>query len=192
MQKNEVFEGLAELETGQRIKIIRKKMRRTLQDIADTTGLSASVLSQVERGVAGASITSIKAIAEALGVPLSRLLDPPPQPEAHTRSGTRVTFSANKTQQRFERLSAKFPGSVIEALKVFLPVGFHSDFVSHDGEELVYVLEGQVQYHLEDGDYVLSPGDSIHIDSHRKHQLKNIGQVEAVIISVGTLPLFDA
>lgn len=180
------------LETGQRIKQLRKQLRRTLQDIAAATGLSASFLSQVERGVAGVSLTSIKAIAEALGVPMSRLLEQPPQADAHTRSGVRPTFAASKSQQRFERLSAKFPGSVLEALKVYLPVGFCSDFVAHDGEELVYVLAGQVRYHLEDGDYALGPGDSIHIDSHRRHQLSNIGDVEAVIISVGTLPLFDA
>ncbi|MDN0076658.1 cupin domain-containing protein [Crenobacter sp. SG2303] len=71
-------------------------------------------------------------------------------------------------------------------------MGFCSEFTVYNGEELVYVLEGQVQYHLEDGDFELSPGDSIHIDSHRKHQLKNIGPVEAVIISIGTLPLFNS
>jgi len=190
--KNDLFEGLAALETGQRIKLIRKKLRKTLQEIAGETGVSASFISQVERGVAGASLTSIKAIAEALNVPLSVLLDEPAQHEPMTRQGTRVTFAASKTQQRFERLSAKFPGSVIEALKVFLPVGFCSEFAAHDGEELVYVLEGQVQYHLEDGDFELSPGDSIHIDSHRRHQLKNAGSVEAVIISIGTLPLFNS
>jgi quercetin dioxygenase-like cupin family protein len=166
-------------------------MKKTLLEVAMEAGLSVGFLSQVERNLAGISISSLINVAKALNVPLRVLFDQPLQTAPDSHKNKRKTYSIVETQQKYERLSTSFPGSVINAVKMELPVGYCSEFVSHDGDEFVYIMSGHARYTIAGKEYQLSGGDSVHFDAHQSHSLANIGDTVVELISVGTLAIFD-
>jgi transcriptional regulator with XRE-family HTH domain len=176
---------------GERIRRYRRESKKTLLEVATEAHLSVGFLSQVERNLTGVSLSSLANLASALKVPLGALLDQPKQEHPDSRQGQRREYVIADDQQRYERLSTSFPGSLINAVKVWLPVGYRSEWVSHEGDEFVYVLSGHVRYTIGKKEYPLTTGDSFHFDGHRQHRLANIGETPADLISIGTLKLFD-
>ncbi len=176
---------------GERLRRYRRQSGKTLQQVAEEAGLSVGFLSQAERNLTGVSLSSLANIAKALGVTVSTLFEQPAQSAPDTHQGQRPNYAIEEEAQRYERLSTVFPGSTINAVKMTLPVGYRSEFVSHDGDEFVYVLVGEIQYTVAGRDYRLGPGDSLHFDAHQTHSLGNAGTSPAEVISVGTLAIFD-
>ncbi|RQR49222.1 cupin domain-containing protein [Burkholderia sp. Bp9125] len=176
---------------GQRIRRLRREARMTLLEVAAEANLSIGFLSQVERNLTGISISSLVNVANALNVPLGELIEQPRQAQPDSHQGSRESYALDRTQQRYERLSTTFDGSLINAVKVQMMEGYRSEWVAHGGDEFVYVLAGQVCYTVGKKDYPLSPGDSIHFDARKRHRVANVGDGPAELIVVGTLPLFD-
>lgn len=176
---------------GQRIRRYRRELKKTLLEVATEAHLSVGFLSQVERNLTGVSISSLVNVASALKVPLNALLEQPKQEHPDSRQGQRREFVIADDQQRYERLSTSFPGSLINAVKVWLPVGYRSEWVSHEGDEFVYILSGHVRYTVGKKEYPLTSGDSFHFDGHRQHRLANISDTPVELIAIGTLKFFD-
>ncbi|WP_374338454.1 helix-turn-helix domain-containing protein [Leeia sp.] len=176
---------------GLRIRRRRREIKKTLQTVADESGLSVGFLSQVERNLTGISLSSLVNVAKSLGMPLRSLLDQPAQTEPDSHEGQRQVYSVGNSAQRYERLSSTFPGSALNATRLHYPAGYRSETVSHDGDEFVYVLSGSLQYSVAGQTYLLQAGDSLHFDAHKPHDIANVGSVEAEAIIIGTLALFD-
>lgn len=176
---------------GERLRRYRREARKTLLDVASEAGLSVGFLSQAERNLSGVSISSLANIAKALNVPLRLLIDQPEQRSPDSHAGQRRRYGTVDRGQTYERLSSRFPGSQINAVKMCLPVDYVSEAVAHDGDEFVYVLAGSVRYCVGGVDYLLQAGDSLHFDGRHSHFLANVGTVAAEMVSVGTLPIFD-
>ncbi|MFM0594298.1 helix-turn-helix domain-containing protein [Paraburkholderia dilworthii] len=176
---------------GQRIRRLRREARMTLLEVASAANLSIGFMSQVERNLTGISISSLVNVAKALNVPLGVLVDQPRQEQPDSHQGARESYSLDDTQQRYERLSTTFNGSLLNAVKVQLLEGYRSEWVAHGGDEFVYVLSGQVSYAVGKKEYLLASGDSLHFDAQQQHRVTNLGDGVAELISVGTLQLFD-
>lgn len=176
---------------GRRLRHYRREAGKTLLDVATETGLSIGFLSQAERDLTGISISSLTSIARALNVPLRALLEQPQQAEPDSHHGRREVYATRAAGQTYERLSTTFPGQVINAVKMTLPVGHASEQISHDGDEFVFVLAGSVRYSVGGKDYDLGPHDSLHFDAHQMHAVSNTGDTPAELLSIGTLPIFD-
>lgn len=176
---------------GDRIRMLRRGKGLTLQQVAEASGLTAGFLSQMERNLTGVTLTSLVSVSKALGVPLREILSQPMQLEPDTHQGKRQDYSVENVSLHYERLSASFPGSRLNALKIRVPSGYASGFESHEGEELLFVLSGTIEYTVDRKTYRLGLGDSMHIDSHRLHQIANSGDTSAEILWASTLPVFD-
>ncbi|MBL8300128.1 MAG: helix-turn-helix transcriptional regulator [Rhodanobacteraceae bacterium] len=176
---------------GERLRHYRRKAGKTLLEVASEAGLSVGFLSQAERNLSGVSLSSLANIAKALDVPLRLLVDQPEQRSPDSHAGQRRRYSTIDRGQTYERLSSSFSGSQINAVKMCLPVGYVSESVTHDGDEFVYVLSGNVSYCVAGIDYPLQGGDSLHFDGRQQHFLANTGATPAEVVSVGTLAIFD-
>ncbi|MEN2471440.1 helix-turn-helix domain-containing protein [Burkholderia sp. GS2Y] len=176
---------------GQRIRRLRREAKKTLLEVATEAKLSVGFLSQVERHLTGISLSSLVNVAKALDVPLGALIDQPRQAQPDSHAGSREPYAVDSTSQWYERLSTTFDGSLINAVKVRMMEGYRSEWVSHGGDEFVYVLTGRICYTVGKKDYPLSPGDSLHFDARKRHRVANVGDGPAELIAVGTLPLFD-
>lgn len=182
-------------EIGQRIRELRQKKRMTLEDLSSRTGLSKSFISEVEREIASLTITSLQKIAEALDVPLSDFF-PPPSPVSNgvrvTRAGEGSEFRMEATQNWiYSSLAANFPGRVLEPLLItLLPGHTRVEPYSHPGEEFGLVLEGTLTVLVEDKEFGLGPGDSIHLSSPVPHNWENRTDKPVKAILVSTPKIF--
>ncbi len=131
---------------GERLRRYRRAAKKTLHQVASESGLTASFLSQAERNLTGVSISSLANIAKSLNIPLNALFDQPAQPQPDSHEGERVRYTIEGQPLAYERLSSSFPGNLINAVKMNMPVGYQSELISHEGAEFSYVLSGQIVY----------------------------------------------
>jgi transcriptional regulator with XRE-family HTH domain len=161
------------MDIGKRIKKLRTQQKRTLQDIADECGFTKSLLSKIENEAVVPSISTLVKIAGALGVNVSILM------EEESRNRRVYTISREiaeekqvKTNQGYsfyafaiEQMDKKIQPMLISGKKG--EIIEHS--LSHEGEEFIYMLEGEMKFRVGNVEYILGPGDSLYFDSFEKH-----------------------
>jgi transcriptional regulator with XRE-family HTH domain len=189
------------LQVGRKIRARRLEVGLTLQKLANAVGVSQSLISQVERGLASPSITTLRRIAAALDVPIAALFlgDEDGSHDESDGLGRRLVV------RRSERKRLHVPRSKIgyELLtpdlsrKIeFLWIEYEPGAVTHPapmfhaGEENAVCLEGSVVVTIDGQEFVLDEGDSISFDSGRPHQVENRTEKRAVLVSAITPPAF--
>ena len=189
---------------GKRIRALRQERHLTLKELANQCGLSASFLSQVERGLSSASIASLHTIAKIMGVPLGTFFeDADHRPGASTRGTGRTMKNSvvkhteeslirlSNAMIKYTFLSNDFPGRQFEIVIGEIQPGTTYPLVPHEGEEFGYVLEGHLKFMIEDQTYSLGPGDSYHFDAMRPHTYQADGESLVRVLWVGTLKYFQ-
>lgn len=176
---------------GPKIHALRKAKRMTLQQVSDRSGLSVSFLSQVERDLASPTVISLAHIAHALGVAASYFLPPPPSGDTVVRSYDRQPFKLSDGEVVYARLGGDFDGRTLEPILVTYPPRFVSEVFHHDGEEFLYVLQGQIEVYLDDDAYSLHEGDSMHFASKQTHRVENPRDLPAQVVFVNTPTYID-
>ncbi|WP_198672300.1 helix-turn-helix domain-containing protein [Pseudogemmobacter bohemicus] len=175
---------------AERLRRLRKASGLSLRQLADATGTSASFLSQLERGLTGASTSTLIRIANAFGCsiaelfagtdsaqnPVLRRRDRPTLPEM---SGHRKALLSRRPLTQFEAYISEFE-----------PGGSTGDEAySHgDSHEMILVLAGQVQIDLGPLSYQLDEGDSIEFQSSVPHRVANSGTGPASVLFVTSPP----
>ena len=192
MAKNSAETRPAEADAplGKRLRDRRKQLGLTLKEVADGAGLSVGFISQIERGLNAPSLSSLAAISGVLRTQVTEFLAPPHPDAPFTLMGERRSFAIERHALRYERISASFPGSVLNGVIIHKPPGHRSESIRHEGEELFYVLEGAITVETEDESTVLEAGSSIHFKSTRRHSSWNHGTSPAVILHVCTSDIF--
>ena len=179
---------------GQRIKELRLERRLTLEEAADRTGCSAGFLSQLERNRAAPSISMLYSIAGALGAPITHFFPAVVHPTKVVRAHEREPFRFEGSPIIYSLLSTQFADRVMESLLVTIEPGDGSlpsdEYRAHPGEEFGYVLDGTLRLWIEDAQYDLLPGDSIHFMATVKHRLENPGKKPVTALWVLTPPVF--
>lgn len=177
-------------ELGVALRARRKELGLTMQSVADGAGLTAGFISQVERGLTAPSLASLASVAEVLQSPLSAFLQPPVQSSRTTRKTSRTSYSVAGAEVSYERLSTTFDGSRLHSVIVHEPPGFRGEPISHRGEEMFYLIDGEITVEIEGEVEILRKGDSIHFDSGRVHSTWNHGSRTASILWCGTMDIF--
>lgn len=183
-----------EIEIGPRIRELREASGMSLRGLARASGLSVGFLSQVERGISSIALTSLRAVADALGHPMSELFEADSEVSSDEDS---IVFTLMRGAERkrslvsggrhYEMLSARAPGLILEPMLVYIEPGESEEPAEgHSGEEFAYVLSGQLIYQVAGVDYLLEPGDSLYLRSNTPHALRNEGTETCVVVSVVT------
>ena len=180
-----------EITLGTKIRQCRKMAKLSMQTVADKAGLSVGFISQVERDITVPSLASLRAIADILNQRVSYFIEQPHSDGETTRFHERLSYQVADGGVTYERLSTTFPGSTIQSLIIFQPGGLRSEPISHEGEALVYMLEGELTIEFEDKQVILKSGDSIHFDSLNTHTVWNHTSKLAVSLWCGTMNIFD-
>ena len=169
---------------GSKIRALRQRLKRTLDDTATAAGISKPFLSQVERGLASPSLTS-------LAVTVQYFVDTPSEERSVCRGDQLRFFGFADSANLFARLTNVSEGRQLEAILVRMPPGQkRSEVTTHAGEEFLYVIEGEVSLTLEGKTFVLQAGDSSHYQSTVPHSWVNTAKIESVVVWVGTPRLF--
>lgn len=175
---------------GPRIRALREAMDLSLRDLADRTGVSAPMLSQVERGETSPTLAVATKIAAGLELSLSQLLR---LDEADTvsvvRADDRLKGGTNRGH-RYEVLTPALPGQRAEVsehtLKPGTATGGPGDPPMHEpgSRETAIVLHGSVELICDGVEYELHEGDSVTFDADLSHHFENTGRGEARFLSV--------
>jgi transcriptional regulator with XRE-family HTH domain len=174
-------------EIGEQLRARRHARGLSLRDLADRLGCSPSLISQIERGLANPSVSTLYAMVAELDVSLDELLF-----NERRRSAPRASV-ADPIQRGNERHRIRLASGVlwerlttvsepgVEFLYVIYEVGGASSpadaFQRHAGHEWGYVLSGTLQVTIGFREYLLEPGDAISLDSTTPHRLANAGDV---------------
>lgn len=175
---------------GAVIRARRRRLQLTLQALADSAGVSVGYLSQVERDHATPSLGTLASIAKALDVGIDYFIATPAPADALTRSGERQKFSVDGSSIVYERIGADFAGNALSSFILTVPPGYRSEVVAHEGEEIIFMLEGSITQRLDDEEMVISAGDSLHFRGNRPHSWSNHTDQPARMLWTGTLALF--
>lgn len=175
---------------GEHLRARRHELGLSLRDLADRLGVSPSLISQIERGRANPSVSTLYQLVAELDVSLDELLFEDRtdradrrEPEAPAAGGPvqraterhRIRLASGVIWERLTTLSE--PG--IEFLYVIYEVGGASSpedaFQRHNGHEWGYVLSGTLQVTVGFRQYLLEAGDSLSLESTTPHRLANVG-----------------
>lgn len=162
----------------------------TLTALGERAGVTAGYLSQVERLQSVPSLATLGKIAKALDVRIEHFIAVPTADNAVTRRENRPRFTIGETSITYEKLGFEHPANQLSSLILNVPPGFHSETVSHDGEEVLYVLEGKLEQKIGDEQFVLHQGDSLHFRSGIPHSWANPFEEPARLVWTGTMTLF--
>jgi quercetin dioxygenase-like cupin family protein/ribosome-binding protein aMBF1 (putative translation factor) len=186
--------GLAQAEKrslGKRILEAREMRGLTLEDLSSRSGIPVDALERVESNRAipplGELIRLGKALEMKMGYFISEGMD---RPMSVVRSGSRrqVARRGKEVSQQYgyvyESLAPEKANRFMEPFLVTLiPTGF-GELSNHDGQEFIFVLEGEIRVQVGKEVEVLRPGDSVYYDSFHPHLVKCCGNKPAKILAV--------
>jgi transcriptional regulator with XRE-family HTH domain len=185
---------------GQRLADLRKEHRYSIRKLADRAGVSASLISDVERGKVEPSISTLKRVSDALGTTLTYFFSEPAHNAGRVvRAAERVVLqeAENATGElrsaiqtsgiRFE-LASPEQAEKIEAIFGRYEVGasLGDEPVTHAGEEWGMVLRGRLKVWVGDEIHFLDPGDSIWFPSTTPHRMENVADEPTEYIWIDT------
>lgn len=183
-----------------RLKMLRKQLGLSLQDLADRTELTKSYLSKVERGLNTPSIATAMKLAGALSVDVNQLFSVAQgeDPVTVVRVADRVPVAASghgaqgegkgkdgSDQPRYEILSPRGGHAGLVPFMISPPAEFAaSDYKEHEGEEFLFVHRGKVEIDFADHKVTLSVGDAVHFNARIPHRLRSVGAQQAEVLLV--------
>lgn len=175
---------------AQRLRQLRKASGQSLRTMAEATGMSASFLSQLERGLTGASTSTLIRIANFYGTSISELFAGADDPSGKVlRADKRPMLPAMNGQRK--ALLSRRPLTHLETyITEFDPGGSTGDdlYTHGDSLEMLLVLEGQVQLDLDGQIFDLFKGDSIEYLSSTPHRVANNGAQRAEVVFIISPP----
>lgn len=175
--------AIIESEIGKRIKAFRINKRITLEQFADQTGFTKGYLSRIEKSEKSPPVSTLGILARALGVTISTLLGE----ENHytsigiVKKGERPLIARDGTAfgYSFEAVAHKFPNKKMEPFILTLPLNLKKKTVyQHEGEEILFVLEGTMKFFHGNQEYIIEEGDCIYFDSSLPHFGESVGRKE--------------
>lgn len=175
---------------GNKIRMIRKERGYTLETMANKTGLSKGLLSQVERGISQPSLDSLWRITRALDSSIVHFFEDVNQKHVYvTRKEKRKQVVFPESTGVYSLLSAG-AGGKLGLMEVKLRPGevIFDQFIQQDGEECIVVTKGSVLVRVGDEVHELQNGDSLYFASAQPHVVENGGDDEAILIWALTPP----
>lgn len=170
-------EKVLEVAIGREVREYRKKLGITVADLAAATGLSLGMLSKIENGVTSPSLTTLQTISRALGIQMTDLFRrfEEDRNADFVKSGTGLEIERRGTRSGHQynllgHIKGRDSRLVVEPYLITLSA--KSDVFptfQHDGLELLYMLEGEMDYRHGENTYRMMPGDSLFFDADAPH-----------------------
>ena len=185
---------------GLKIKGVRESKNLSIEEVAERSGLSAEQITSIESNENLPSLGPLIKIARALGVRLGTFMDDndalgPVVCRAEERElGKTISFSNDATDARkhmeYHPLAQQKAGRHMEPFLIEVHPEENIDYKlsAHEGEEFIYVLEGELEIEYGKEKYHLKAGDSIYYDSIVKHHVHGLPGKAAKILAVVYIP----
>ena len=195
----ELSERNLEMAIGRSVRAFRRAQGMTVADLAGVTGLSIGMLSKIENGITSPSLTTLQTLAHALSVPLTAFFRRYEEHREvmHVKAGHAVETERAGTRSGHQynllgHIGVNASGVIVEPYMITLSET--SDVFptfQHDGIELLYMLEGEVEYRHGDQTFLMQPGDSLFFDADAPHGPEKLNILPARFLSIISYPQAD-
>jgi excisionase family DNA binding protein len=171
---------------GEKLRAARRRRGLSLREASGLAGLSVSHLSAIERGTRNISLAGLQRLAVALGISVSDLFGSSSGSGRLVHVGRRPVLDTGDRRVRVESLAVG--AQLLEPhLYVVQPGGGSEGSYQHDGEEMVYVLQGEVEFWLNELErHVVRAGDCLTFPSSLRHRWRNSGAGRLEMLWVNT------
>lgn len=177
---------------GEKIRILRKGKGMTLQTLAESAGVTASYISQLERNLVDPSLSTLRKISRVLGVSMSSFLE---NEEENTVAilirdgqGRKLAPGDTISYQYLTPAPSEENHINMEVIRFELSANTWDteETFFHAAEETTFLLSGKLHFQVENEVYELNPGDSIYIRPNTRHRAFNPGSEPAIGFSFAT------
>lgn len=187
---------LSSYELGPKIRQLRLRKKIALVDLGKHTGLSASMLSQLENGKLVPTLATLARIAMVFDVGLDFFFGDKrrKRPFIVVHGSERIRFPDRPTSPKpdyfFECLAFSSQDKSLQAYLAEFPKRQPTEVAEHfhDGAEFVHVLEGSLVIRYQSEEYLLHSGDSVYFDSSEAHSYQGMSKTPARALVVTTPP----
>ena len=192
----DISERNLEAAIGREVRNLRRQQGLTVADVAAATGLSIGMLSKIENGNTSPSLATLQALSHALSVPVTAFFRSYEEKRAaqHVKAGDHVEIERRGTRAGHQynllgHIGSNTSGGVVEPYLITLTTKSDTfPAFQHEGLELLYMLEGEVDYRHGDQVYALKPGDSLFFDADSPHGPEVLVKLPARYLSVISYP----
>jgi quercetin dioxygenase-like cupin family protein/DNA-binding XRE family transcriptional regulator len=176
---------------GQRIRTVREMRGLSLNDISSRTGIDVPTLNRIESNQVIPPLGQLIKLGKALDMKMGYFISPgvdKPMTVVRKGQGQAVArYGKQKSQQygyTYESLAPEKANRMMEPFIVTLLPTDADEFSTHDGEEFIYVLEGEMKVQVGDRTELLHPGDAVYYDSTEPHLVKSTTKGKTTILAV--------
>ena len=184
---------MSEYNIGAKIKVLRKAKKMTLQDVANETGFSTALLSQIENNNVSPPIATLSRIANFFDVKIGHFFSDSEEEcrfeilrnNEHTIIPRVVSQDGTNHGYFYESLSVRKKNRKMDPFLLTLNERVtNTDTYSHNGEEFLFIMNGTAELLLDDQRIVLNEGDCVYFDASLKHRLFSSAgaEVKALVV----------
>jgi transcriptional regulator with XRE-family HTH domain len=176
---------------GERIRKVRESHGLTLKDISSRTGIDVGALKLMESGEMAPPLGQLIKLGKALDMKMGYFISPGvDKPMTVVRKDQRQTVSRHAEKKGaqygylYESLAPEKANRAMEPFIVTLLPTEAEEFSSHDGQEFIFVLDGEVKVQVGSQAEFLHSGDAVYYDSKQPHLVKAVGEKKTRILAV--------
>ena len=179
-----------EIAIGRQVRRYRKQLGLKIADLCRLTNLSPGMMSKIENGNTSPSLATLRALSEALNVPVTALFRAYDEQHDATHveagQGLKIERRGTRAGHQYQLLGHSLHGDVV--VEPYL-ITLQEDsevfpLFQHEGVEFIYMISGRMTYGHGNSIYPLGPGDSLFFDSDVVHGPQELVQLPIVFLSV--------
>lgn len=178
---------------GPKVRSLRKQAGLSLQQLAELSDVSAAAIHKIEQSGMVPTITTLLKVAGALGKPVAYFVDEQEassEPTVHTPDGEHRPIYTSHTGIDLAGITGTYDQFNIAGARATVEPGASSGakMLEHPGEELVYVLEGELEFVVGGKPFLLGAYDALHFRTVQPHSWRNPGHTPAVAVWMALRP----
>jgi transcriptional regulator with XRE-family HTH domain len=179
---------------GPRLRELRQQRGLSLQQLAERAGVSAAAIHKIERNGMVPTITTLLKLADAFDRPVGWFVDeegPTAGPVAFTPAGERTAAFSPRPGVEMATVTGSYARFLLDGSVATVEPGAGSgeSEAERQGEALVFVLEGVLDFDVDGRNYQVAAGDALHLRTDRPHRWVNSGDQPARALWVSVRPL---
>jgi transcriptional regulator with XRE-family HTH domain len=180
-----------EMAIGRQVRELRGKLGITVVELAKIAGLSQGMLSKIENGAISPSLATLKALSDALNVPVTAFFRKYEEQRSATfvraGEGLKIERRGTRAGHQYQLLGHMPHNKSVTVEPYFITLTKESEIFplfQHAGLEFIYIIEGRVAYRHADKVYTLGPGDSLFFDAEAPHGPEELLKLPIRFLSV--------
>ncbi|MCK5423380.1 MAG: cupin domain-containing protein [Deltaproteobacteria bacterium] len=176
-----------EINVGYKLQQLRKEQGKSLRELSKLSGISANAISLIERNKSSPTIATLTKLILALNTNLTFLFEEEEVRDVfYIKNNTRPHIESKNSKVKLESLGTGLPNQNIEPLIAIFGKGANSGrkFITHQGSELIYCLEGEVEFEIDGKTYILESGDSLFFNGIKPHKWQNARKNKSKVLAI--------